>query len=141
MAGLEEEFEDVFLDLLDMLSFSGIGGKRSSGYGRFEVMKMVPVPKERFATTSSDKGYMLLSTSLPKAEEMARALENAEYLVEKRSGFVQSQSFLAARKKSEQYFLKAGSRFMHPLEGDIYEVSVGGEHPVYRYGKAMFWAL
>ena len=65
---------------------------------------MVPVPKERFATTSSDKGYMLLSTSLPKAEEMARALENAEYLVEKRSGFVQSQSFLAARKKSEQYF-------------------------------------
>ena len=140
-AGLEEELEDVFLDLLDMLSFSGIGGKRSSGYGRFEVMKMVPVPKERFATTSSDKGYMLLSTSLPKAEEMARALENAEYLVEKRSGFVQSQSVLAARKKSEQYFLKAGSRFMHPFEGDIYEVSVGGEHPVYRYGKAMFWAL
>lgn len=140
-AGLEEEFEDAFLDLLDMLSFSGIGGKRSSGYGRFEVMKMVPVPKERFATTSSDKGYMLLSASLPKAEEMAQALENAEYLVEKRSGFVQSQSFLAARKKSEQYFLKAGSRFMHPFEGDIYEVSVGGEHPVYRYGKAMFWAL
>ena len=140
-AGLEEEFEDAFLDLLDMLSFSGIGGKRSSGYGRFEVMKMVPVPKERFATTSSDKGYMLLSASLPKAEEMAQALENAEYLVEKRSGFVQSQSFLVARKKSEQYFLKAGSRFMHPFEGDIYEVSVGGEHPVYRYGKAMFWAL
>lgn len=95
-AGLEEEFEDAFLDLLDMLSFSGIGGKRSSGYGRFEVMKMVPVPKERFATTSSDKGYMLLSASLPKAEEMAQALENAEYLVEKRSGFVQSQSFLVA---------------------------------------------
>lgn len=140
--GLVEEMKDLFFDLLDMLSFSGIGGKRSAGLGRFEVEKMIPIDSVHFNPANGKKGYLLLSTSFPTEDELEKALEGAEYLVQKRSGFVQSPSFaLEQRKKCEQFFFKAGSRFMTPFVGNIYEVGVGGKHPIYRYGKAMFWTL
>lgn len=141
-AGMEEELEDTFWDVLDMLSFSGIGGKRSSGLGRFSVEKMVPVDGEHFEKPDAVNGYLLLSTALPKEEEMESVLEGAEYLLEKRSGFIQSQSFgEQQRKKCDQYFFKAGSHFTKRFSGDIYQVAEDGKHPVYRYGKPLFWAL
>ena len=141
-AGMEEELEDTFWDVLDMLSFSGIGGKRSSGLGRFYVEKMIPVDSEHFEKTDAINGYLLLSTALPREEEMESTLEGAEYLLEKRSGFIQSPSFdEQQRKKCDQYFFKAGSHFTKRFSGDIYQVAVGGKHPVYRYGKPLFWVL
>lgn len=140
--GMEEGMEDDFWDILNMLSFSGIGGKRSSGLGRFDPKKMIPVEKEHFEKNNATNGYLLLSTSLPKETEMESALDGAEYLLEKRSGFIQSASFATEqRKKIDQYFFKAGSRFQNRFDGDVYEVGVGGKHPVYRYGKPLFWAL
>ena len=134
--------EDTFWDVLDMLSFSGIGGKRSSGLGRFSVEKMVSVDGEHFENPDAVNGYLLLSTALPKEEEMESVLEGAEYLLEKRSGFIQSQSFgEQQRKKCNQYFFKAGSHFTKRFSGDIYQVAEDGKHPVYRYGKPLFWAL
>lgn len=72
---------------------------------------------------------------------MNKALDQAAYLLEKRSGFVQSTGSFEERKKVDQYFLQAGSCLRNRFEGDIYEVGVGMPHPVYRYGKPLFWKL
>lgn len=140
-AGLDEEIETDLIDLLDMLSFSGLGGKRSAGLGRFEVARMVEVPAKHFEGESDGRGYLLLASSLPKEEEMDKVLDQASYLLEKRSGFVQSTGSFEERKKADQYFLQAGSCLQNRFEGDIYEVGVGMSHPVYRYGKPLFWKL
>ena len=42
------------------------------------------------------------------------------------------------QKKKDLYVFRAGSCFVHPFAGDIYDVSDGGSHPVYRYARAMF---
>ena len=82
---------------------------------------------------------MLLSSALPKQEELNQALEGANYLLQKRSGFVSSVTYAdEQRKKRDLYTMQAGSCFQHPFQGDIYDVGRGGAHPVYRYAKALF---
>lgn len=128
--------ENMFYDLLDALSFSGIGGKRSSGFGRFEIESIedVHLPQQ-------GNNYMTLSISLPEENELD-LLKDANYQVMKRGGFVGSESYSDEyRKKRDLFMISAGACFKMTYHGDVYDVSNGGKHPVYRYGKPIFWAL
>lgn len=137
IVGFESIYEEnMFYDLLDELSFSGIGGKRRSGFGRFEIESIedVHLPKQ-------GDNYMTLSVSLPEESEMD-VLQNANYQVVKRGGFVSSENYSNEyRKKKDLFMISAGSCFQMTYHGDIYDVSNGGKHAVYRYGKPIFWAL
>ena len=135
-----KETRELLEELLNGLSFSGIGGKRASGLGRFHWhSKKLPVEfGKRLEGTGTQ--YMSLSVSLPQREELEKALEGAEYILCKRSGFVASQTYAPEqRRKRDLYVLKAGSCFYHKYRGGIYDVSEKvGSHPVYRYAKPMF---
>ena len=137
IVGFESNYEEyMFYDLLDALSFSGIGGKRRSGFGRFEIESIedVHLPKQ-------GDNYMTLSVSLPEESEMD-VLQNANYQVVKRGGFVSSENYSNEyRKKKDLFMISAGSCFQMTYHGDIYDISNGGKHAVYRYGKPIFWAL
>lgn len=125
--------------LLEALSYTGIGGKKSSGLGKF-VLKHGKMPDDyiKCMGKKSDKN-ILLSVALPKEEELSMALEGASYQLEKRTGFVASTDYADEwRKKKELYVFSAGSCFEKSFTGDIYDVSDGGNHPVYRYAKALF---
>lgn len=131
---------ELLEELLESLSFSGIGGKRAAGLGRFVLFpgKLDGNIYKRLEGTG--KQYMSLSVSLPTDREMEAALSEAEYLLCKRSGFVASGQYAEEQmRKRDLYVLKAGSCFGIRYHGDIYDVSdKGGRHPVYRYGKPMF---
>ncbi len=141
VVGLKEEYEEDFFELLDALSFTGIGGKRSSGLGKFEVSSEEELDAHRFEGEFSE--YMLLSTALPTKEELNGVLGEATYQVVKRGGFVYSDNYSADSehafmKKRDIYMFTAGSCFKRRFDGDIYDVSDGGNHPVYRCGKGLF---
>lgn len=136
----EDEVLDKARQLMNALQYSGLGGKLSSGYGKFGL-QIGTIPKgiserldwEKYQTFTS------LSLSLPRDEELDEALADADYRLIKRSGFIASASYAAAfQKKKDLYALTTGSTFHHAFEGDIYDVSDGGRHPVYRYAKPMF---
>ena len=60
----------------------------------------------------------------------------------KRSGFISSQTYADTfRKKKELYCFKAGSCFSHKFDGDIFDLSEGGNHPVYRYAKPLMMGV
>ncbi len=141
IVGLADEADqDQIYDLLDSLSFSGIGGKRSSGLGRFEIKNMRELDSQRFEREGD--AYMSLSISLPKESEMEGTLRHAQYQVQKRGGFVASFDYAPEyRKKRDIFLFGAGSCFVQRFQGDIYDVSDGGKHPVYRYAKPIFWTL
>lgn len=129
--------------LLDSVSYSGIGGERSSGLGMFELKK-AGKGKEgliRLLEKQSQK-KLLLSTALPKEDELDHALEGASYLLGKRSGFVSSAAYAdELRRKKDLYVFMAGSCFKNEFAGDVYDVSDGGGHPVYRYAKPLFMGV
>ena len=135
------DIEDLEMveELLTGLSYAGIGGKRSSGLGRFELYpgKMKSEFLQRLMT--GGKRYMTLSVSLPQDHELEQAMQNARYLLNKRSGFIASDTYEKEYlRKKDLYVFQAGSCFEHRFEGMVYDVSNEGKHPVYRYAKPMF---
>lgn len=139
--GYETE-EDVWSmeDCLSALSLSGIGGKRSSGLGRYELKRgNMPQIMLRRLQSKEASVYMSLSGSLPKEEELEAVLEGANYLLTKRSGFVLSDTYAKEQqRKKDLYVFQAGSCFKKQFEGSVYDVGDGGNHPVYRYAKPLF---
>ncbi len=123
---VEHEDEYIF-DIFESLKYSGMGGKRSSGFGKFDFSV-----DEAFVFPKGNK-KILLNTAMARPEELNKTLEGANYLLEKRSGFIHGSRF----KKTDFYSFKAGSVFENDFEGDIFDVG-NDVHPVYRYGVPMF---
>ena len=138
----DAECRELADELLEALSYTGIGGKKNSGLGKF-MLRSAKIPellKEYLQRDSKRK--MLLSGALPKDDELEYALEGASYQMNKRSGFIASAKYADEwRKKKELYVFSAGSCFEHCFEGDVYDVSQGGKHPVFRYAKPLFMGV
>lgn len=140
IAGVGDSAAEALLDeLMDSLSASGLGGKRSSGLGRFDYY-CVECPEElSHRLTGEWKSYMSLSVSLAQEGEMEEALCGASYSLVKRSGFVASELYSEEQmRKKDLYVFSAGSCFQRKFSGDIYDVSNHGKHPVFRYAIPMF---
>ena len=142
VAGRDTAAMELAETLLESLSYSGIGGKKSGGLGKF-VLRPAGMPEVLLEHLQKKSGKnMLLSTALPKDTELENALSDASYLMEKRSGFVASETYAEEwRRKKDLYVFAAGSCFKNIFDGDIYDVSDGGQHPVYRYARALFMGV
>ncbi len=125
--------------LLDTLQYSGLGGKRSAGYGRF-TYKVSEYDFSCAIDALADQQNILLSSATPTADELAdELLQDAAYSLQRRSGFVQSENYAPTfSKKRDFYVFTAGSTFSHKFEGYVFDVGCGGAHHVWRYAKA-FW--
>lgn len=135
----KQESLEVFERLLSSLSYTGIGGEKSSGFGRFsyEAIDAVQSLVEQFE--GQYKNYMAVSGCMASANEMDEILKGACYLLKKRSGFISSSSMEDQNyRKKDFYIFAAGSCFEKKFSGDIFDVSRKGTHPVYRYAKPMF---
>ncbi|NMD38594.1 MAG: type III-A CRISPR-associated RAMP protein Csm4 [Christensenellaceae bacterium] len=123
---VEHKDEKVF-ELFNSLQYTGIGGKRSGGLGRFEYTI------EKCFDFEKGNTNILLNSSMAKPAELENCLEDANYMLQKRSGFINQSRY----KKQDFYTFTAGSVFKNTFEGDIYDVG-NDEHPVYRYAIPMF---
>lgn len=142
-----QEQERRLRTLVTALGMSGIGGKVSAGYGRFHVAECVRLDdaaepqyvwlREALGQDNSPS-WLLLTSSLPREEELERVLDGAFYQVVRRGGFVQSETFAPdAVKKQTQYYLAAGAVTNRRFHGALYVVAEKGNHPVYRYSVPM----
>lgn len=139
---LDDKIKMLADELLEMLTLNGIGGRRSSGLGKFgcKAVKMHPLLKQWLC--ADEALYMTLSVSLPGEDEMEAALKGANYLVQKRSGFVASDRYASEwMRKRDAFVFSAGSCFRMKYKGQLLDVSSGGAHPVYRYAKPVFLGL
>ena len=83
--------------LLQSLSFSGIGGKRSVGFGKFQLECCGELAQSAceaarvlgtYLSGEPAAHWMTLNTSLPAEDELEEAMEHAEYSICRRGGFV-----------------------------------------------------
>ena len=138
-----EEDYYLFSDMMEILSYSGIGGKTSVGYGRF-TMKVVNPGKEfsNRLQVGQWKQRMSLSGCIPKPEELEAVMERAGVKLVKRSGWVSSGiKGEALRKRRDLYMFAAGSVFDTDFSGCLCDLSDGGSHPILRYGYPMLMGV
>ena len=140
-----KEVYELLDELLESLTATGLGGKKSSGYGRFNV-RCEDLPDAIKLDTDAPR-YVSLSVGLPRAEEMQSAMNRASYSIIKRSGFVASSTYADETpsegflRKKDLFVFSSGSVFANKFEGDVYDVSNGGTHPVYSYAKPIFLGI
>lgn len=137
---MDDEAGQLLDELLENLSFAGIGGKRSSGMGRYTLYSSKLPEALRRRLDKKAERYMTLSVSMPKEEELEEVLKEAEYVICRRGGFVSSQGYAPEHmRKRDLYVFKAGACVAVKYQGDVYDVSSqAGAHPVYRYAKPLF---
>lgn len=134
--------------IFESLSYTGIGGKRSSGFGQFIVedeFELDTIPAYGSDAVAlynllRQKGsmYMSISAITPKIDEINIVSEGTYKLI-KRSGFVYSESISAPYKRNSFYALQEGSCMPYPLEGQMVELhSDKSPHPIYKNMKG-FW--
>lgn len=150
ICGVSESGQDKKLHaLLEGLGVTGIGGRVSTGYGKFHVVQKLCLntPPDaqakwlRRALAANRAPYLLLTTSLPQANELDSALKDASFQLVRRSGFMASDRVETPLKKKTQYALAAGSVLQHPYQGALYDVSLTDTHPAYRYSKPILMGV
>lgn len=143
----KEENLALIHKLLEALSYSGIGGKRTTGLGKFELDDVIyldgpyspslEVLSKMLSAQSAT--FMTLNTSLAEDDELDSAVDNGYFQLIRRGGFVQSSNYADSfYKKKEMYAFAAGSCFKEKFQGMVADVSQGGNHPVYRFLKPIF---
>lgn len=142
IVGYKEDSDLEFLEALLMsLEQSGIGGKRSSGLGKFSL-KYGTVPENMVKLLTTDRAgvkFILLTTSMAEEETLPEVMKSAHYTVVRRGGFVSSTTHSPTLVRKKDFFMfGSGSVFETTFKGIIKDVSAGGNHPVYRYGMPIF---
>ena len=138
----EEALQYIML-LLKGLSYSGIGGKRKSGYGKFsiEYQELTSEFKKRMELSKYNE-FITLSFSLPVEKELEEVCRNSDFQLIKRSGFVSSCDYADTFRKKKDFFgLSAGACVSNVYSGKIYDVSGKGNHPVYEYAIPLFMGV
>lgn len=147
-----DEIKEKIDLIIKSLGLSGIGGKRSSGFGKFELLDdAYELDKEYplydcdvdLFNLLSDNGdyYMSLSILKPNSNDMNKFNSNENYYsIVKKSGFVFSEYYSKnLLKKKDAFVFSGGSCFKEKFEGTLEDVSTSsGKHPVYLYGKTMY---
>jgi len=138
---------EYLIKLLKMLGLSGVGGKTSSGYGKFQLLDVIRLEDNgddqyrllySLLENNHADYYITLTTALPSDSELDRAVEGATYQLVRRGGFIFSTALTRPLKKQTQYCFCAGSVFRTRFTGDVYNVALNAPHPVYRYLKPVF---
>lgn len=148
--------EDMLFQLSEVvgsLGVSGIGGKVSSGLGKFTLVL------EEFEQTESGKKLisylndsdapvqMTLGSVIPEEKDFETCQDdNSSYLLVERNGFTSSTAFCDKEtgnplKRKTCILIRSGSCFPRKLSGTVADLSYGGIHPVYRIGKALHVGL
>ncbi len=150
----EEKADLEWLEtLILLLGHSGIGGRRSSGSGKFTFEGEPFILSEDklhgsdaaalFKMLENDKAgdQMTLAAVIPSSEEMQAVCEGTGKLL-KRSGFAFSYAVGKPVKENSIYMMSSGSCFKQRIAGTVADVNTGTvPHPVYRYGKGLYVGL
>lgn len=97
--------------MLESLSYTGIGGKRSAGFGRFKAVEGKMPESLRKKLTDTGKMNILLSTALPQKQQLEKVLEEATYTLIRRGGFIDSQNLKDGPKRKRYICFCSGFLF------------------------------
>lgn len=136
-----EKIKSQFDIVMDSLSLSGIGGKRTSGYGKFnyEIIPLCNISVLNSLINRKSSKYMLINLLSPNRSYLSEIKSTGMYQIINRCGFVQSNDYnINYVKKKDLHVFNVGSCFNEKYNGKIIDVSSNGSHRVYRFAKGFY---
>lgn len=152
--GYEDDDDAIIMEkIIESLGYSGIGGKKSSGYGKYKFFRnpkilngeiskyrdVLILTKMINMDMSVNKGRKLCIAPLLPRKEDVKYISVGNYKIVKRSGFIYDKNTHNKKRKNNLYMLAEGSCLMKYLEGMILKEEYEGiSYPIYRNGMGMF---
>lgn len=152
--GYEDDDDAIIMEkIIESLGYSGIGGKKSSGYGKYKFFRnpkilngeiskyrdVLILTKMINMDMSVNRGRKLCIAPLLPRKEDVKYISVGNYKIVKRSGFIYDQNTHNKKRKNNLYMLAEGSCLMKYLEGMILKEEYEGiSYPIYRNGMGMF---
>lgn len=149
-----ESLLDSIRRTLDSLGLTGMGGKTSSGLGKYKTeWDLLEGSKSgscllEFLTDHMAGYQMALGSLCPEGDEDYACIRDPDsrYLLTSRGGFTSSDQFVDQGtghpiKHMDCMMIQEGSCFKKRMSGTILNLSYGNRHPVYRVGKSLFAGL
>jgi CRISPR-associated protein Csm4 len=134
-----DEWQERFWEVLQVLGDAGVGGERSTGYGLFTPLEPHPVDLPDVDGTSR---WVALSSCWPLPGQEGILGPGAAYRLENRRGWMDSPDGRNLRRKSA-HMLEPGSVLRvlpgHTAYGGLADVTpeIFDAHVVWRYGLAL----
>ena len=137
--------------IIDSLGYSGIGGKRTSGYGKFHLEED-HIELDEYGITEDDQTLwqmlsdttseqqMLISCLLPTQSDL-NIVKQGTYQLIKRSGFYTDTADSIIKKRSSIYMIDSGSCLPSRISGTADILIDNDEHPIWRSGKGLYVGL
>lgn len=146
----DENYSSTFKKFLSYLGLSGIGGKRSSGLGKFNLVEEIVLNEictnkdlnsiQEMLKNKNSSWQMCISSILPMSEDIP-LLSQSYYRLKKRSGFTTALTGEYDHKKNSVYMISAGSCLPEKIEGcNIILNKIDGKE-IWRFGKGIFVGL
>ena len=130
----DDDYEMVVLPALRLLQHDGIGGKRTWGYGAFELKDGTIEMKLPDADT-----HLLLSLYYPEDHEKRLfALQESRWDFVLRGGYAHPYGLKRSQQKPQVLFISEGSVFEEKPSGKLieYDSQIAELHRLYHYGLA-----
>lgn len=145
----DESNQELVAQVLQSLGMTGIGGKRSSGLGKFTVDEPLFLDDEEGFYGDDGALYsmlerteapyqMSLSSIIPDETELPVVVDG-QYKIRRRSGFTMSGGTL--KKRNSVYTISSGSCFTKRLTGRMVVLDDTVQPPVWRNGKGLCMGL
>lgn len=149
MAYNDDGILKILKTVLNSLQYTGIGGKKSIGYGKFdfeitnEGEKLSYDEEELLGRIKNIENYdkkMLISLLSPSVKEIEELdIDKISYSLLKRGGFVDSFTYSENLVKKKYVFMfEEGSVMNKNINGEIKDLKRYGNHSIYRNGIAMY---
>ena len=126
---------DFLRDLLTWLGLSGLGGKRTSGFGKFHMAED-ELALYAMLHAADAPWQMTIAPVVPTVEELPRVKEGA-YRLRRAGGFLTAPMHAAAKKNSV-HLIDAGSCLRTRISGSLAVLCEHDGHPVWRYGFGLY---
>lgn len=138
-------------ELIEHLGYSGIGGKRTAGYGKFHMEEDVLFMDEQGITQDdaaicqmlndqASKEQMLISCLLPQESDLD-IVKQGTYQLIKRSGFYTDTIDYTIKKRNSVYMIDSGSCLPARINGEWITLVDSKTHPIWRSGKGLYVGL
>ena len=155
VVGFENKDDLLILDeLIKSLGYTGIGGKHSSGYGKYEFADERIIAYDEHDGVYDDDMALIKSLNNVKGRFQLNIapispitkdvtdIKNGVYKLTKKSGFIYADKYNKYVKKNNIYMITEGSCFLKRIQGNMVEEQIDGvSHKVYRNGLGMFVGL
>ena len=144
--GYEQTDDRIFVErLVKLTGLSGIGGKISSGYGKFTLSEVIASgdtrksPAAVFGLLTKKSGrFITLTTAIVGDTELDDVISGAKYQLVRRGGYAFTDRCDSILKKQTGYLFAAGSSFERGFAGELLDVGNAMPHPIWRYGIPIF---